>query len=33
MKKETTMKNTIKKIDKEVSLWYTIYRVILSSLK
>lgn len=33
MTKRTTMKNKIKKLDKEVSILYTLYRVLLSSLK
>lgn len=30
---KTTMKNKIKKLDKEVGVLYTLYRVLLSSLK
>lgn len=32
-KETSTMKNKIKKIDKEVGILYTLYRVLLSSLK
>ena len=30
---KTPMKNKIKKIDKEVGILYTLYRVLLSNLK